>query len=51
MKINMRALIWTIKIIGMVMLSPIILLAPGFLIWILAEELEEKQDRKEGKWR
>ncbi len=47
----MRALIWTIRIIGMIMMSPIILLLPGFLVWTLAEELEEKQDRNEGKWR
>lgn len=47
----MRALIWTIRIIGMILLSPIILLAPGFFIWTLAEELDERQDRKEGKWR
>lgn len=47
----MRALIWTIRIIGMILLAPIILLAPGFLVWTLAEELEDKQDRKDGKWR
>ena len=47
----MRTIIWIIRIIGMILLSPIILLAPGFIIWALAEELEEKQDRKEGNWR
>lgn len=47
----MKILIWTLRIIGIIFTIPIILSFPGFFIFQLAEEIEDAQDRKHGKWR
>lgn len=47
----MRILAWTIRVIGLIFSLPIILAFPGFFLFQIAEEIEDAQDRKEGKWR
>jgi len=47
----MKILIWTLRIIGIILTFPIVLLFPGFFLLQIAEEIENAQDRKKGKWR
>ena len=48
---KMRVLITIMRVIGVILIIPIILAFPGFFLFQIAEELEDKQDFKEGKWR
>jgi hypothetical protein len=47
----MKILIWALRIIGIILIIPIVLLFPGFFILQAAEEIEDAHCRKEGKWR
>ena len=47
----MRVLITIMRVVGVILVIPIILAFPGFFLFQIAEELEDKQDFKEGKWR